>query len=106
MAVDTAAPLLRRLPRLSFALPARRLGWPAAVLGGGVLVVATWLIATVAHELLIMALAVALPVVSALPLIDGVIELLPINYVYASAMVRYAGQIQPSGLAIGGEAGA
>src|SRR5688572_30369564 len=106
MAFEFAAPGLRRLPRLSLAMPLPSLGRPAKLSAWIALVVTTWLAATLAHELLVVAVALVLPKVTALTVIDGVITALPINYVYAAAMVRYAGQIEPSGLALGGQLGA
>src|SRR5688500_3861302 len=105
MAVDTAA-RLRRSPRLGFAVRAPRLSGPARLIGGALLIVPAWLGATVAHELLIVALALLLPALAGLPFVDLLIAGLPVNYVYASAMVRYAGQIEPSGLALTGPIGA
>jgi hypothetical protein len=105
MAVETAA-RLRRSPRLSLAVRAPRLSGPAGVIVGALLIVPAWLAVTVAHELLIVALALLLPALAGLPFLEPLIASLPVNYVYASAMVRYAGQIEPSGLALTGPIGA
>jgi hypothetical protein len=106
MAVETAAPRLRRSPRLSLTVRLPGRSGPAGLIGGALLIVPAWLAVTVAHELLIVALALVLPVLAGLPFLDPMIAGLPVNYVYASAMVRYAGQIEPSGLALAGPIGA
>src|SRR5262245_54644138 len=93
---ERAAPLLPWLGRL------RRLCLVPVAVG---LVVGTWLSATVLHELLVLLVAALLPALAAVPFLDDLVAALPLNYIYAAAMVRYAGQIVPSGLALTGPVG-
>ena len=106
MAVETVAPRLGGSSRLSVAVRLPRIPLVGRLLAVAIVAVLTWLAATLLHELLIVVAALVLPAVSTLPFLEGVIAQLPMNYVYASAMVRYAGQIEPSGLALAGSLGA
>jgi hypothetical protein len=76
-----------------------------AILGVGAAAV-VWALSALAHELLVLVVAAVLPLVTGLGPIQDLIALLPINYVYAAATVRYAGQIEPVGLALAGGVGA
>ncbi|HEY3109605.1 MAG TPA: glycoside hydrolase family 2 TIM barrel-domain containing protein, partial [Chloroflexota bacterium] len=82
--------------------PAVRLTF--AILGLGAAAV-VWALTALVHELLVLAAAALLPVVAAFEPIQWLLALLPINYVYAAATVRYAGQIEPAGFALAGELG-
>lgn len=93
--------LLRLFARLE-GEPIVRVALAIAVVAAGA---ALWLAAVVLHELLVLASAVVLPSLTAVPVIQTVLAELPLNYIYASAAVRYAGQIEPSGVAIAGELG-
>ncbi|HEY3080046.1 MAG TPA: PASTA domain-containing protein, partial [Chloroflexota bacterium] len=77
--------------------------WLAPVAAG--LVAGTWLTATLLHELLVLLVAALLPGLAAIPFLDDAIAALPVNYVYVTAMVRYAGQVVPSGMALTGPVG-
>ncbi|HEV8635380.1 MAG TPA: hypothetical protein VG370_14230, partial [Chloroflexota bacterium] len=69
------------------------------------LVAGAWLTATLLHELIVLVVAALLPVLAAVPWLDTIVAALPVNYVYATAMVRYAGQVVPAGLALSGPVG-
>src|SRR5213593_3886077 len=75
-----------------------------AILGVGAAAI-VWALAAFAHELLVLAIASILPGLTSLPPVDGLLALLPINYIYAAATVRYAGQIEPAGFALAGDLG-
>ncbi|HEV8634348.1 MAG TPA: PASTA domain-containing protein [Chloroflexota bacterium] len=97
------APAGRRPARFWPPLSKAPLLWLGPVAAG--LVAGTWLVATLVHELLVLGVAWVLPALAGLPLFDALVAALPVNYVYATAMVRYAGQIAPSGLALTGPLG-
>src|SRR5438552_2649490 len=65
----------------------------------------TYAVAAVAHELIVVLAAWLLPPLTGLGLLQDLIAVLPVNFVYASAMLRYAGQIEVSGVAVAGDLG-
>ncbi len=79
-----------------------RFAWPSLALSAFVL---AYLGAVVVHELCVLVGALLLPIVTGVPAIQAVLAVLPVNFVYASAMVRYAGQIEASGFAVAGPVG-
>src|SRR5689334_13558776 len=90
---------LLRLVALFDEAPGVRLAFAIFGLGAAAVV---WALTALAHELLVLAFAALLPVVSGFEPIQSLLAVLPINYVYAAATVRYAGQIEPAGVALSG----
>ncbi|TAK24630.1 MAG: hypothetical protein EPO26_05275 [Chloroflexota bacterium] len=82
--------------------PTRALASVASFLG---LAVLSWCAAVVAHELLVLSIAAALPGLLTPAFVEPIIGALPVNYVYATAMARFAGQIEPAGIAVAGDVG-
>src|SRR5437762_8442845 len=79
-----------------------RHAWPLAVAGSAT---AGFGLAVVAHELLVVLFAFGLAAVTGLSALQDLLMALPVNYIYASAMLRYAGQLDVSGLAVAGAPG-
>lgn len=79
-----------------------RYGWPIAI---GASSVGAFVLSAVAHELVAALFAVALASITGLPVLQDLLAALPVNFIYASAMLRYAGQIEVSGLAVAGAPG-
>ena len=61
--------------------------------------VVAWGLGALLHELLVLLVALALPIVTSFEPLQLLLAVLPMNYVYAAATLRYAGQIEPAGLA-------
>lgn len=91
-----------RLAGLAHRSALGRYGWPLLVLSFGV---AAYVLAAVAHELLVGLFALVLPIVTGIPVLQDLLAALPVNFVYAAAILRYAGQIDLSGFAVTGDAG-
>src|SRR5437867_10376909 len=81
------APVGRRPGRFWPPLSRLPLLWLGPV--GAGLVAGTWLVTTLVHELLVLGVAWLLQALAGLPLFDDLVAALPVNYVYAMAMVRY-----------------